>query len=200
MITATLKRQVTLKRIVIVAYVLTVLMIAGLARASETVAMAVTNVEVDTGSQAILVEGYRSNACQRRPKPEVVSMDSRSRRIVMKIAAQESDFGYCTQAVSGHYQVVVAIPNLKLPENVPFLVEFVNAQGIAPVEVTNLGMAEGFPFSTLDLTGIVIQEDNGFLVQTRVGAFKVQQSLIDLMQYVGEVVDVSGHEIPFGLM
>ncbi|MEQ1878841.1 MAG: hypothetical protein ABL958_19535, partial [Bdellovibrionia bacterium] len=38
------------------------------------------------------------------------------------------------------------------------------------------------------------------LVQTRVGAFKVQQSLIDLMQYVGEVVDVSGHEMPFGLM
>lgn len=199
MITASLKRQLTLKRIIIVTYVLTVLMIAGMAGASETSAMAVTKVEVDAGNQVILVEGYRANACQRRPRPEIVAQDSRTRKIVLKIAAKESGNDYCAQMV-GSYQVLISIPTLRLPENVPYEVEFLNSQGAVPVTVTNNGMAEGSSFSTADLTGIMHRSESGFSVQTRVGEIKLQPSLIDLTQYVGGLVDISGHEVTFNLM
>ncbi|HEX4926093.1 MAG TPA: hypothetical protein VFV50_18515 [Bdellovibrionales bacterium] len=201
MITASLKRQVTLKRIIIIAYVLSVLMIAGLTQASELSAMSVTKVQFDGNSQVILVEGFRGNACQRAPRPEVVSIDKRTRMVTMRIVSKGNGLSFCTQKVEGRYELVVGVASLRLPENVPFTLHFENSQNVAPIEVVSTGMADGFPFSSVDMTGILIQEADGFSIQTRSENFKVvPNDIIDLGKFAGEVVDVSGHKIEFGLM
>ncbi len=200
MITATLKRQVTIKRIVIIAYVMTVLLIAGFARAADHEAMAVTKVEVDEANQVILVEGFRNNGCQRYVRPVLVNVDRRLRKVVMKIAAQVETSQICSQQVEGHFQLLVSVPNLKLDANVPYELEFLNSQGVTPVEVTYNGEAQVSSFSSVEMTGILIQEVNGFMIHTRKANFKIAPSFIDFSLHAGDEVDVSGHEIPFELM
>jgi hypothetical protein len=200
MITATLKRQVTLKRIIILAYVLSVLMIAGLTQASETASMAVTKVQADIGNQTILVEGYRSDACQKSPRPEVVTIDRANHTVVMRVVSKGTGFQFCTQQISGRYEIILSIASLKLPENVPFTLHFQNSQGALPIEIVSTGMMDGFPFSSVDLTGILIQEGDNFSIQTRSENLKVVPSSLDLSRFAGEIVEVSGHKVEFGLM
>src|SRR5690349_7841142 len=127
MIGQQLKRQVTLKRVIIIAYVLSVLLIAGLTEAAELPAIPVTKVQFDGARQVILVEGYRANPCQRLPAPQVVSVDSRTQKIVMKVVPSAYKNAICAQVISGPYDLVVQVSSLNLEPGLPYELTFVSA-------------------------------------------------------------------------
>jgi hypothetical protein len=199
MTTQNLKQQITLKRILIVAYVLSVLLIAGLAKADESAP--VTKVQADNEQQLVFIEGYRANPCQKVPRPEVVKIDRESRKVFMKVSPSFAHSRICAQVMQGKFNLVVTMASLKIPENVPYELTFDNAAtDVQPVEVVNKGMVDAFPFSSTDLAGILIQESDGFSVQTRNQKFNVVPSMMNLEDYAGQIVDVSGHQVNFDLM
>ncbi len=200
MIATTLKRQITLKRVVIIAYVMSVLLIAGLSQASDIPAGPVTNVEVDNEQQLVRVEGMKNNSCHRVPKPKILKIDRIARKITMNVVSGGAANQFCTQVIEGKYGLVVSIASFKLPPNVRYQLSFVNAiETVRPVTVEYNGMVEGFPFSSVDMNGILIREQDGFLLRTRSQSFKVAPSHLNLEDHEGNVVDVAGHKINFGL-
>jgi hypothetical protein len=200
MIASRIKRSITMKRVIIVTYVVSVLLIASLTKASETTVGPVTKVQFDQEQQLVFVEGYRSNPCQKVPRPQVVRVDRAGRKILMKVIAPSAGQQICAQVVEGRYEIVFGVANLKLPANVPYQLTFENAvEGVEPVGVVSNGMTEGFPFKSLDLSGILIPEQNGFSIQTRTQNFKIAPSQLNLEAHSGRIVDISGHKISFGL-
>jgi hypothetical protein len=201
MITQSLKHQITLKRVLILAYVLSVLLIAGLSEASELPGIPVTKVQVDEMKQMIFVEGYRANPCQRVPRPEVASVDDNLRKIVMKIVPSVPQTMICAQVIGGDYDVLVNFASLKIPAGVPYEVTFENAaDDVRPVQVVSKGMVDAFPYRPTDISGILVKNGNQFTIQTRGPKYKVVPSTLNLEDYAGRVVSVAGHRVQFNLM
>jgi hypothetical protein len=188
-----------MKRILLLGYIFSVLLISGFARAEEkSQRLMIKDVQYTEGSWNIQVSGPLPNLCVTSPQPTLVADAKRPNLMILQMVGK-STAELCGQAVRGNYSEPVDLRGLMAKSGFrlrPGVTYTIKADG-HPFEVSFEG-----PLS-IDSTGGDVVEVSGLLMKTPQGQLAiltndqylvlVDGSLFDCRPFLNTYVSVVGH-------
>lgn len=197
-----------IRTVLIFVYITLVLLVSGLAKADGLAQ--VQRVELDKSNYMLHVGGAFMNGCQSAPKPVVLKIESNESGPefgkVVRLGIQTEKLGqFCSQAITGKFDLVFDVRALNLPEqeNLVLIFENMAAVSFVPVTVRIDRPARSLQFSSVEVTGQLVEMPTvGFSQEPVVavvgkdGTVTQVKALVDLSDYLNNEVMVGG--IPLG--
>jgi hypothetical protein len=187
-----------MKRILIVGYIFSVLLVSGFARAAENShPLLIKDVKYKEGSWKIQVSGPLPNLCVSSPQPTLSKEDANPNVMILQMVGK-STAELCGQAVRGSYNELIDLRGLMARSGIrlrPGVRYTIKADG-HPFEVSFEGPLD------INSTGGVV-EVSGLLMKTPTGQMAiltneqylvlVDGSLFDCRPFLNTYVSVVGH-------
>ncbi len=188
----------TMKRILILGYICSVLVFSGFARASEKdTQVPIQKINYEEGNWVIQILGNLPNPCVTSPQPTLNQSADRPNTLILSMVGKSSG-DICIQPIGGRYDVPVDLRQLvrksrfDLQPGVTYTIRTENY----PFEVSFEG-----PNKVAAIKGVV--ELTGMLMKTRLGEIGlftndnrlvlVDGRLVDCSSYINKQVSVVGH-------
>lgn len=184
-----------INKLIISTYIIGALLFAAFAHAQTSQLVPVTSAQFDPQLSQMHISGYLANSCQANPQPVVAQV--KDHVVFLKVVSAVPAQVLCAQVISGQYELAFDIRSLGLPDG-NYTFKIINAGNLSSINVSVLGQTDGFQFSSKNIAGqIQLADTNGTLVIATANreVYEVRSTdALDLTQYIGMNVNVSGHE------
>ncbi len=198
-----------IRTFLIFVYITLVLLVSGLARASEFAH--VDKVAYDAQTSMLHVSGEFMNSCQHSPTPVVVSIsdsineENGAKTVLLGVEVEEPINHMCLQVLSGRYDLLFDIRALDLPVQQELVLKFVNKAEGSSLDTINTRIdrpAHGLQVSATSLSGQLVElpsfgfnKEPMYVVVGKNGAVIEVHTLIDLSVYLNKDVRVGGFSL-----
>ena len=187
-----------MKRLLILGYICSVLLVSGFARADENLRnVSISNINYQEGDWRIQVQGHLPNSCVTSPQPTLTQSETQPNTLIFSMVAKSSG-SMCVERLGNFYDIPVDLRQLVKASHVELLpgVTYTIKTEHYPFEVSFEG-----PVKPNVRKGVV--HVSGILMKARIGELGlltddkrlllVDSSLVDCSSYINKHVSVVGH-------
>lgn len=184
-----------LKNTLIYIYIVTVLLLAGFARAST---ISIAEVDYNPSQMLLKISGQYIDGCNSKVAPQLSETQSLGEKIVAEIKlnpVRTSDF--CTQGFSfeRQFDMVLDVRTLGLAAGFTYVLNISGTSGLHTLEIALPKNSSVGEFETTEHKGqVVALGDGSFALVKNQDDFVMLNSTIDLSKYNGQMVSISGIE------
>jgi hypothetical protein len=192
-----------MKKILIFAYILAVLILSGMVKADTQDQAFVKNAEI-TPSGILIVQGYLSNACHRNPKIMVQGVDEAHKTLGVTIQSQVTD-ALCSGTPAKHYKMIFDLKTLPLKTGSDYNLNLENYPSKTPLTYKSVSgdyNVDDYNADKKDFVGVLSPSGTeGFILENKGEVIPViSPSMADeISKFQGEV-HITGYAINVGAL